>query len=50
MTRTEAEAFLELPDRSRVKILRSLNPSERQEAFLALIFGLAQPEETKLAA
>ena len=36
MTRDQAEAFLKLPDRDRMKVMQSMGPSQRADAVIAL--------------
>ena len=44
MTRDQAEAFLALPEPDRMKLMRSLGPSERVAALLALALAFREPE------
>lgn len=45
MTRSEAEAFLALQDRSRIVVLMGLTPTERAQALVAIALALGIPAE-----
>ena len=47
MTRGEAEAFLELPDRSRTAALRGMTPTQREFALVAIVVALSRPDESE---
>lgn len=50
MTRSEAQAFLDLPDHSRTAVLKTLTPLERAEALAAIVVALSRSAEIEVAA
>lgn len=47
MSRGAAEAFLRMPDHSRVKLLREMNEAEREEVVGLLAAALAEQKGTE---